>query len=480
MNTFAEFVNTDMATTNLDEFIAQGGLAERKIGALLGHNLGHNTLVISTPMHDFYDISDVASERNLVKKAAFSEEQVAQRPLDMKHAEKLGVYLLKGLANTLAKKLERSGQQIPSTLARIQHVLGMPPYMSMQPIVANIRDIGFGGSSGLRFEKGDGIVYVYLASKDVLWVVDGQHRRMAMNLLFDFLRQVIGNSRYPKRPALFPFEKGEEAVSSEMASTWMQIYEIARTTCTVTVEVHLGLSIEQERQLFHDLNNLGKKVEAGMAFKYDQANPINAWIKNVLIDQGILSAQVVDKDVTDWQSDNGVIARKDLIAVNSILFLNKTNVSSALPQDVDEKEDLGRRFWSIVDAVDGFGEAGAKQKTVAAQPVVLKAIAKLAYDFGFGRQRDPNLLERLMGGLEAGKIDFSHDNPMWRYYQLTEAERVKHNLEGLSVYLPGDDGNRDIGQYAAGVMRFGAKHNDIYPILGDMIRWKLGLPKRGE
>ena len=27
-------------------------------------------------------------------------------------------------------------------------------------------------------------------------------------------------------------------------------------------------------------------------------------------------------------------------------------------------------------------------------------------------------------------------------------------------------------------MRFGAKHNDIYPIIGDMIRWKLKLPNR--
>ena len=27
-------------------------------------------------------------------------------------------------------------------------------------------------------------------------------------------------------------------------------------------------------------------------------------------------------------------------------------------------------------------------------------------------------------------------------------------------------------------MRFGAKHNDIFPIIGDMIRWKLGLLSR--
>ena len=27
-------------------------------------------------------------------------------------------------------------------------------------------------------------------------------------------------------------------------------------------------------------------------------------------------------------------------------------------------------------------------------------------------------------------------------------------------------------------MRFGAKHNDIFPVLADMIRWKLRLPNR--
>ena len=41
-----------------------------------------------------------------------------------------------------------------------------------------------------------------------------------------------------------------------------------------------------------------------------------------------------------------------------------------------------------------------------------------------------------------------------------------------------EGGNRDIGSFQAGFMRFGAKHNDIYPIIGDMIRWKLGLSSR--
>jgi hypothetical protein len=47
--------------------------------------------------------------------------------------------------------------------------------------------------------------------------------------------------------------------------------------------------------------------------------------------------------------------------------------------------------------------------------------------------------------------------------------------------LPADDGsNRDVGRFdpATQWMRFGAKHNDIYPIIGDMLRWQIGLPSR--
>ena len=61
-----------------------------------------------------------------------------------------------------------------------------------------------------------------------------------------------------------------------------------------------------------------------------------------------------------------------------------------------------------------------------------------------------------------------------------EDEIKRFNLEGLKEYLPYDiEGNRDLGNYDSNnEFRFGAKHNDIFPIIGDMIRWKLGLPKR--
>ena len=120
-------------------------------------------------------------------------------------------------------------------------------------------------------------------------------------------------------------------------------------------------------------------------------------------------------------------------------------------------------------------------KTVAAQPVVLKALAKLVYDFAFSNRRPEKseiLLAHLLDGIT--EIDYSHQNPMWRYFEMSDVERVKNGLSELALYLPEEDSevNRDIGKFQGGVMRFGSKHNDIHPLIGDMIRWKLNLPSR--
>lgn len=465
---------------DLDDLIASGGTADKKIGVFIGHNLGSNTMLLKMPMHEFYEISEVANERGLANRKDFSDQDVAQRNLDPKHAQKLAVYLLKGLAHAVGMQYRREGLGVPPALERIQRMLGKQPYLALQPITTNIRTCEFGGK-GLRFEKAEnGVVNVYLGNKDVLWVVDGQHRRYAMQMLFEYLRALTGTYSYPKRPQLYP-SNGDGVVQMDELKEWLKIFEIARQSCTVMVEVHLGLTSDQERQLFHDLNNLTKKVEASLAFQFDQSNPVNLWIKEDLHESGLLKAQIVERDVTDWHDDKGYIARKDLIAINAILFLNKSNVGGASPKDVEEKGDFGRLFWEAINDIDGFGEDGAKQRTVAAQPVVLKALAKLAYDFGYGRQKNSNCLNVLIDGIK--KMSFSHEDPMWRYYQLNAEDRKNYGLEGLAEYLPGDDGaNRDLGAYneTARVMRFGAKHNDIYPILGDMIRWRLGLPKRNS
>jgi hypothetical protein len=202
-----------------------------------------------------------------------------------------------------------------------------------------------------------------------MWVVDGQHRRWGMTLVLEFLRWVLTYRAYPKKGSLYPFVPGQ-AMSPEELEVWRDVQSLATQVCTVTIEAHLGLDVEAQRQLFHDLNNLGKAVSASLAFDFDNSNPVNLFIKETLIEGGVLKAPISEKDVTDWAQHDGSMARKDIVAVNSILFLNRTNPKSATPLHVERLEAVAARFWERVSAIPNFGVMGAKLKTVAAQPVV--------------------------------------------------------------------------------------------------------------
>ena len=464
-------------TGSLDDLLEAGDTTEKAVKVFVGHNLGHRAFLMQTSMHEFFQMSEVANDPG-----RDGEDGVAQRKLDAIHAQKLATYILKGLVQgAIGRRAAAKKAEMP-ILHTILEKMGRQPYMALQPLVANIRSSLENGRN-IRAErilsKDDGSTVgfnVYLSQQHVLWVIDGQHRRWAMKMVFDFLDVVNRTRSYPKKGSLF--QEGVGEVTAEYLAAWQEVYESARTFCTIAVEVHLGLNPEQERQLFHDLNNLGKKVDRNLALKFDNSNPINLFIKDILHQE--LGMNIVEKEIKEWKDDEGAITLKDAVAINAILFLNKTNIGGALPAVVREKEVVAKAFWEAVNAIPGYGEQGAKLKTVAAQPVVLKALAKLVFDFGFSARRPENgqeLLEKFLAAFT--DLDFSHENPMWRYYELTEGDRSRLGLSGIEEYLPeAEGGNRDLGSYQNGVMRFGAKHNDIFPILGDMIRWKLGLPSR--
>lgn len=464
----------------LDNLLEEGDTSAKPHKVFIAHNLGNRTFLMSIPMHDFYSMSAVANERGT------NGEPIAQRKLDEPHAQSLAKYVLKGLISAAIERREIQKKTASEALSNALAAMGGQPYLSMQPIVANIRTSDPRGANlpGFRMTTKDeetACFKVMLSQRDILYVVDGQHRRKAMDMVFDFLNGVIATHKYPKKGSLFTNGDSFEVGSAELL-VWSECLEVARGFCTVAVEAHLGLTVDQERQLFHDLNNLGKKMEKTLALQFDSSNPINRYIKEVLIDD-VFGFEPIDKDIVNWQDDTGQLSFKDIVAINAILFLNKTNISGATPADVESRKVVATQFWEAVTGIPNFGQSGAKMKTIAAQPVVLKALAKLTFDFAFSKRKTMTSTENLQTLLDGiPNIDYSHTNAAWRYYQLDDVERSAHNLEPLKSYLPSDDEgyNRDLGAFdpATKVMRFGAKHNDIYPIIGDMFRCALKLPTR--
>lgn len=464
----------------LDILADSGDMNETPFNVFIGHNLGHRVFTMSVPFRKFYDISDVANDRE--------NGPIAQRPLDEGHAKKLAVYMVKGLVSAARMRRVAQEREVPAAFESVLRALGEQPYFSLQPLVCNIRNVppggtGSGGIRGFRLETTSGETAgfkVFLSERHVLWVIDGQHRRHAAEMAMAFLDSVRQTGRYPGKGAVLFFDKGKPVADSDML-VWNEAYEAARAYATLTVEVHLGLNIEQERQLFHDLNRLGKKVDASLAFQFDGSNPITHFIKRRLEDD--LGFRFVDSEVKDWSLDTGALVLKDVVAINAIAFLNKGNIAGATPAIIEPREATILDLWGQISQISGFGNDRAKEKTVAAQPVVLKALAKIGYDLNFNNRRPDNaeeLFQTFLAGIP--EMDFSHDNPMWRYYEMTAQERADAGLASLAAYLPDEGGtaNRDIGATQGGYFRFGAKHNDIFPILADMIRWKLDLPSRRE
>ncbi len=251
----------------LDEVLDIGDTSEKPMKVFIGHNLGSRTFLMQMPMHEFYSMSEVANDPGR------DGDTIAQRKLDPAHAQKLALYILKGLVSAAIERRQIAGKPVPEALKSIMERLGRQPYMALQPLVVNIRDCNPRGAD----IRGDRMLdrrteetaafRVFLSQRHVLWVVDGQHRRKGMQLVFDFLDGIRTTRAYPKKGNLAGFRDGEPASADELA-VWEECFEVARSYCTLLLEVHLGLNADEERQLFHDLNRLGKKVDTNLALQF--------------------------------------------------------------------------------------------------------------------------------------------------------------------------------------------------------------------
>ncbi|MEJ0034832.1 MAG: DNA sulfur modification protein DndB [Gammaproteobacteria bacterium] len=384
-------------------------------------NLGARSWAATLTLEEFAQMADVANE------ARVEADLKTQRELFPKHAFGLARYLLKALVSAAVTQIEESPKadsEVVKSLRAFRRQLGVQPAFALQPFIVSIRKQDH---DQLTVTTSGALDLLTISSKAKFWVIDGQHRLCAIRAVSSFLDSVQNHATYqPVRIgaefAEYLFGEADVSLTPSLRQAWRLVqWQFAH--CDVAANVFTDLEIEQERQLFHDLNNLGKSVEAGLAFDFDQSNPVNMWIKSELIPKLIKSDRVVNKDQKNWDEDQGNFVRKDLVAVNAFLFLRKTSVNGAEPRHVTpESCRVGMRFWEQMLAVPGMGQPGAKKKVVLAQPVVQKALALLINEFGMPRHRkagkpkparDRAMADRILSAIP--KVDWSHSNPLWEY-----------------------------------------------------------------
>lgn len=455
---------------------------------LIGKNLGRTTIKLCLPIREFIDMSAVSNRQTVETVELYKNEFQAQRQLDPAHATGLARYTLMGLVQAAITSRSKKGQPTTSEIIAIREQLGNPAYVSLQPVVGNIRSCKPEGSDltyrdiGKSFNTQTGHYEILLGQKQLIWVVDGQHRRAGFDRVLDFLKKVTTTYRYPKqRPLFVPSSNPNGLIDHATHAFWSSINELAITAATVSIECHLGLDEKEEQQLFYDLNSKGKKVTQSLAFKFDHTDPINKFISDDLLPADFFKFEPSEKDLSDWNKDDGTISRKAINTVTCFLCSGKGTSKTATPALVNARADYLLKFWQVIFQIEHFGDRGAKSKTIAAQPIVLKALAKLAFDLSYGHQniQNSNGYKNFLSGILDRSLDFDHSNPLWSALLLNDEERER-NFPGISDYVVISPGlNLDVGTLdSSGCIRFGSRHNDIIPRLTDCVRYKLDLGPR--
>jgi len=469
-----------MPAMKLDKLMTAGSGA-KKYGVLVSQNLGYTTVKMSLSIREILDIALVANERLIDEKDIFSQGDISQRELNVGHAKNLAIYTLGALAKFSAKKLW--GDATPDRIKSVLENNLNSPYSTLQPIVANLRDCSKGGSD-LDFEyiKNDGsrvddVVELRLEPRHKFFIVDGQHRLKGFDMLLEWLEEVRLNNVYPVKGLFSPDDPDGQSISYDESRLWGEVFNSALGHSFLSVELHLGLDARQERQLFSDLNSKGRRVDASLAIEFDQADPINKMIEEVV--KPILPFEPLRKDVKDG---SGAMSLKDLKAVCTILIFGKTSKKNATEGEVFDKQSYVEVFWESIKTINGFGQPNAKSHSIIQQTVVLKALAKLIYDLKYGvpKNRDEEGLNKVIETIINQKEYFSHSKELWSALFMDRFEReLKH--AGVSRYIHVSKTYAlDAGQFDSERKQvlFGSRHNDIYPRIGDLIRYDLGLQPR--
>jgi hypothetical protein len=256
-------VSIDQTTTN------RGAKTYPFIG---GGNLGNPTLLMRMSQRELLDLCVVMNLENIAADKSLGGTPHTQRRLYDDHAKELGKYGLLGLVRITIEDYKANGKKITKEISDILNELegGDSPYQAFQPMVANLINCEPGGkdltinqmerinpATG-RTEPVWDVFEVVLSPQHRISLLDGQHRREGFAKIDKWLVDITVSGQYPKKGLYVPEGKGT-TLTPELVNFWSAVHIHATSTATLSLEVHLGLDTQQQRQLFNDLNAKGKK-----------------------------------------------------------------------------------------------------------------------------------------------------------------------------------------------------------------------------
>lgn len=472
---------TDTGSTTLEDFFATSVSPQRytTLPARCGRNLGYPTFTVDL------DIGMLLDQTRVGNDAAAAEDptgdgMVTQRPLNVAHATKMAAFNLGSLLCYMEREAPMGkGKKLPPEAEAILEHLGRQEYYSWAPVVCSVRDsltdvrirkAEYYNKEGKRVKTDDR--EIDLKTDTNIWVVDGQHRRYGFQLAGEWLKKIVEDRKFPRVKAAFPAGLGK--VPEESVAFWREVKKALWHDFTITVELHFGLKPKQERQLFYFLNDLPRAVPSSISHSFDSGNAINRFT-NSLLESGLIAKSDIESANPVHWDDDAWLRLDSLNSINARMFLNATSMDNANSTVVNPRVAEGTAFWEAVMQIPNVTD---RKKSVAAQPAMLKAMARAYYDICWGRGHGAlpeGTAEKFLQALPF--IDFSHKNPLWRLDKkaIQNFTTGRVTTQTLEECMPSNWATKSIGSTdAQGCFRYDSRHNEILVLLAQILRYVTG------
>ncbi|MCM3706455.1 MULTISPECIES: DNA sulfur modification protein DndB [Cytobacillus] len=264
---------------------------------------------------------------------------------------------------------------------------------------------------------------------DRLRMVDGSHRMKALLQLED---------------QIFMSMKSEK--DEEIRNAYHLQYLLEKTE--IAIQVLEGLSMDEENQLFIDLNTKGKQVALSKRIAYDSRDRLNGITNRILQS----NAKLIEAGVETEKRAIIRPANKKFLSLSQLRLLVATFLAGKLLNRSDEwKENAGGDDEAYMDIVNSWFDKlfsfespkriGNYQGTMLASFPVIQAVSLYAMK-GWENQslsaKKQSLIER-MDFLK--EVNWSSANPEWRRFDGMERgeffypEKSKKNIEEIASWL---------------------------------------------
>ncbi|MGN7178243.1 DNA sulfur modification protein DndB [Cytobacillus sp. SAFR-174] len=262
-----------------------------------------------------------------------------------------------------------------------------------------------------------------------LRIVDGSHRMKALLQLEDQIYMSMKS------------EKDEE-----IRNAYHLQYLLEKTE--ISIQVLEGLSINEENQLFIDLNTKGKQVALSKRIAYDSRDRLNGMTNRILQS----NAKLIEAGVETEKRAIIRPANKKFLSLSQLRLLVATFLAGKLLNRSDEwKEDAGGEDEAYKDIVNSWFDKifsykspkriGNYHETMLASFPLIQAISIYAMkDWGNQSlsEKKQSLIER-MDSLK--EVNWGSTNPEWRRFEgvargeIFYLDKSKRNIEKIAYWL---------------------------------------------